>query len=88
MATFQVPEEYYYTKEHEWAQVDENIVTVGITQYAQHSLGEIVYVELPEEGRKGFTRRYVRGGGKCESGERFVLAGFGNSDRGRSALER
>lgn len=47
-----VPEDYYYTKDHEWAQVDENIVTVGITDYAQQSLGEVVYVELPEEGQK------------------------------------
>ncbi len=52
MATFIVPEDYYYTKDHEWAQVDENIVTVGITEFAQNSLGEIVYVELPEEGQK------------------------------------
>ncbi|MBY0314636.1 MAG: glycine cleavage system protein GcvH [Bdellovibrionales bacterium] len=52
MATFYVPEEYYYTKDHEWAQVDENIVTVGITEYAQDALGEVVYVDLPEEGAK------------------------------------
>lgn len=52
MATFQVPEDYYYTKDHEWAQVDENIVTVGITEFAQDALGEVVYVELPEEGQK------------------------------------
>lgn len=52
MANFHVPEENYYTKEHEWAQVDENNVTVGITEYAQDSLGEIVYVELPEVGQK------------------------------------
>ncbi|MCB9072015.1 MAG: glycine cleavage system protein GcvH [Bdellovibrionaceae bacterium] len=52
MATFYIPEEYYYTKDHEWAQVDENIVTVGITEYAQDALGEIVYVDLPEEGAK------------------------------------
>jgi glycine cleavage system H protein len=52
MGTFHVPEDYYYTKDHEWAQVDENIVTVGITEFAQNSLGEIVYVELPEEGQK------------------------------------
>jgi glycine cleavage system H protein len=52
MGTFHVPEEYYYTKDHEWAQVDENIVTIGITEFAQDSLGEIVYVELPEEGQK------------------------------------
>jgi glycine cleavage system H protein len=52
MGNFHVPEDYYYTKDHEWAQVDENIVTVGITEFAQDSLGEIVYVELPEEGTK------------------------------------
>lgn len=50
--SFNVPEENYYTKDHEWAQVDENVVTIGITEYAQDSLGEIVYVELPEEGQK------------------------------------
>ena len=52
MAAFRVPEENYYTKDHEWANVDENVVTVGITDYAQDSLGEIVYCELPEEGQK------------------------------------
>jgi glycine cleavage system H protein len=52
MATFLIPEDYYYSKDHEWAQVDENIVTIGITEFAQQSLGEIVYVELPEEGQK------------------------------------
>ncbi len=52
MSAFNVPEEYYYTKDHEWAQVDENVVTVGITEFAQDSLGEVVYVELPEEGQK------------------------------------
>lgn len=49
---YMIPEDFYYTKDHEWAQVDENIVTVGITDYAQNALGEIVYVELPEEGQK------------------------------------
>lgn len=49
---FHIPEDLYYTKDHEWAQVDENIVTVGVTEYAQSALGEIVYVELPEEGAK------------------------------------
>ena len=50
--SFNVPEEYYYTKDHEWAQVDENVVTVGITEFSQDNLGEVVYVELPEEGQK------------------------------------
>ena len=52
MSNYIVPEENYYTKEHEWAFVDENLVTVGITEFAQNSLGEVVYVELPEEGDK------------------------------------
>ncbi|MCB0363294.1 MAG: glycine cleavage system protein GcvH [Bdellovibrionales bacterium] len=52
MANYQIPEENYYTKEHEWAQVDENVVTVGVTEFAQDQLGEIVYVELPEDGAK------------------------------------
>lgn len=47
-----IPEEFYYTKDHEWASVDENVVTVGITQHAQESLGEVVYVEIPEAGSK------------------------------------
>src|SRR5271170_1031669 len=48
----QLPQELMYTKDHEWAQVDDNVVSVGITEYAQDALGEIVYVELPEEGQK------------------------------------
>jgi glycine cleavage system H protein len=47
-----IPDDLYYTKDHEWASVDENIVTIGITEYAQDQLGEIVFVELPEEGAK------------------------------------
>ncbi len=46
----EIPEHLRYTKEHEWAHREGNIVTVGITDYAQENLGEIVYVELPEEG--------------------------------------
>ena len=50
--SYQVRDDYYYSKDHEWAHVDENIVTVGITEYAQKQLGEIVYIEFPEEGQK------------------------------------
>jgi len=49
---YTLPEDFYYTKEHEWAQVDENIVSIGVTEFAQEQLGEVVYVELPEEGQK------------------------------------
>ncbi len=44
------PANYSYTKEHEWIQVDGNIGTVGITDYAQNSLGDIVFVDLPKVG--------------------------------------
>jgi glycine cleavage system H protein len=44
------PENYRYTKEHEWIKVDGNIGTVGITDYAQDSLGDIVFVDLPKVG--------------------------------------
>lgn len=52
MAVYTLPEDFYYTKDHEWAQVDENIVSIGVTEFAQEQLGEVVYVELPEEGQK------------------------------------
>ena len=45
-----IPTDRRYTKEHEWAVVDGDVMTVGITDYAQDSLGEIVFVELPEVG--------------------------------------
>lgn len=44
------PDDLKYTKDHEWVRVDGSIATVGITDYAQHSLGDIVYLELPGEG--------------------------------------
>ena len=42
------PKELKYTKEHEWVSVDRDIATIGITNYAQEQLGDIVFVELPE----------------------------------------
>src|SRR5215469_13580035 len=44
------PQNYRYTKEHEWIQVDGQTATIGITDYAQSSLGDIVFVELPKVG--------------------------------------
>jgi len=44
------PAEYKYTKEHEWLKIDGNTGTIGITDYAQNSLGDIVFVELPKVG--------------------------------------
>ena len=45
-----LPENLKYTKDHEWAKLESDIVTIGINDYAQDQLGEIVFVELPEEG--------------------------------------
>ena len=44
------PANYRYTKEHEWIEVDGTSATVGITDYAQSSLGDIVFVDLPKVG--------------------------------------
>jgi glycine cleavage system H protein len=44
------PADYKYTKEHEWLKVDGNTGTIGITDHAQESLGDIVFVELPKVG--------------------------------------
>ncbi len=44
------PEENLYSKDHEWILVRDNIGTIGITDYAQHELGDVVYVDLPEVG--------------------------------------
>ncbi len=46
-----VPPELKYTKSHEWARIDGDVVTIGITDHAQEELGDIVYIELPEVGR-------------------------------------
>ncbi len=46
-----VPEDLVYTKNHEWARIEDGTAVVGITDYAQHQLGDITYVELPEEGQ-------------------------------------
>jgi len=46
------PANFRYTKEHEWVQVDGDLATVGITDYAQKQLGDVVFVELPKVGDK------------------------------------
>jgi len=44
------PQDYRYTKEHEWVKIEGDAGTIGITDYAQNSLGDIVFVELPKMG--------------------------------------
>jgi glycine cleavage system H protein len=45
-----IPENLQYTKEHEWLKVEDGVATVGITAFAAESLGDIVFVQLPEAG--------------------------------------
>src|SRR4051794_2453558 len=45
------PTDYLYSREHEWIRVDGDVATVGITEFAQEELGEVVFVELPEVGQ-------------------------------------
>ncbi|WP_017732051.1 glycine cleavage system protein GcvH [Nafulsella turpanensis] len=45
-----LPKELKYTKDHEWVRIDGNVATVGITDFAQRELGDIVYVEIETEG--------------------------------------
>jgi glycine cleavage system H protein len=47
-----IPSNVSYTKEHEWVSIDASICTMGITDYAQAALGDIVYVQLPKVGDK------------------------------------
>ncbi len=46
-----VPENLRYSKDHEWILVEDDTATMGITDYAQHSLGDVVYVDLPAVGK-------------------------------------
>ena len=47
-----IPEDLRYSKDHEWIRVDGDVATIGITDYAQHSLGDVVYIDMPRVGDK------------------------------------
>ncbi len=48
---YEIPDELYYTKEHEWMRIENDRCRVGVTDYAQKSLHEVVYVDLPNLGK-------------------------------------
>ncbi len=48
---YEFPDDLKYMKSHEWVRIEGDTATIGITDFAQHQLGDIVYVELPEIGR-------------------------------------
>ena len=47
-----IPKDLMYSKDHEWIKFDNNVVTIGISDFAQGELGDIIFVELPEIGRE------------------------------------
>ena len=46
-----------YTKDHEWIKIDGNVATIGITEFAQRELGDIVYIDIPSVEKRGCERR-------------------------------
>ncbi len=46
-----IPAELKYTKDHEWIKIEGNVATIGITDFAQHELGDIVFVDVPNVGK-------------------------------------
>ena len=50
-----IPEELRYTKSHEWLKEEDGVCTVGLTDFAQHALGDIVFVNLPQESVKAVS---------------------------------
>ena len=63
MSEASYPDGLYYNEEHDWARVDGDVATFGITWYAQDSLGEVVYFAPSEVGTSDRARRRVRGAG-------------------------
>ena len=47
-----IPQDLHYTKDHEWIKIVDGMGLMGISDYAQHAMGDVVYVELPDVGRK------------------------------------
>ncbi len=50
-----IPENLRYSKDHEWVSVEGDVAAIGITDYAQHSLGDVVYIDMPRVGDKFST---------------------------------
>ena len=74
------PTNYRYTKEHEWIVLDGNIGTIGITDYAQNSLGDIVYVDAPKVGDSGHGQHDLWLRREREGRQRPLLACFRQGD--------
>ena len=75
------PSDLRYTKEHEWVRLQGNIATVGITDYAQQELGDVVFVELPKVGAKLLAGKIVRHRRIRQSRQRNLLPRLRRSHR-------
>ena len=69
-----IPADLKYTKDHEWVKVDGDEATIGVTDYAQGELGDVVYVEIETEGESLDQGRGVRNSGGSEDSVRSVHA--------------
>ena len=69
------PTNYRYTDQHEWVDAKGDVATIGITDYAQHELGDVVFVELPKPGAKVTGRQIFRHGGVRKSSQRNLRSG-------------
>ena len=83
-----VPEDLHYSKDHEWIRVEGDTGTVGITDHAQHSLGDVVYVELPKVGEtlRGARARSARSSRSRPSRRCFCPVG-GRGRRGQRVAQ-
>jgi glycine cleavage system H protein len=79
------PEDVRYTRQHEWARLEEGRVRVGITDYAQDALGDVVYVDLPESGTS-LTADQPFGEVESTKSVSDVFAPIGGTVIGRNAL--
>ena len=70
------PSDYRYTKQHEWIKVQGTSATVGITDYAQQELGDVVFVEMPKVGAKIAAGAVLWHRGIGKGGERNIHARF------------
>ena len=74
------PTDYRYTKEHEWVKVSGDTGTIGITDYAQHELGDVVFVEMPAVGAKIDGGASIRHRGIGQGGQRNFRSRIRRSD--------
>ena len=76
-----VPAHLLYSSDHEWIAVDGTRARIGITDYAQDALGDVVFVQTPTVGREGDSRRQLQRGREHQIGQRHLRSRVGNGGR-------